>query len=148
MEDSPIKGILCPFAHKLTELNECGYSDPTLSKYYFIPPTELDDLRLVDIDGNHPNFLQREEIDKFTCKLIAAFIYRSYITLLNIGWLNEKEISLFPVVDSSGDDATTDFIRATTKPCPHCGFCGTHYQGHSCHHISPFGGCLNCSVRL
>ena len=36
------------------------------------------------------------------------------------------------------------YVRATTKDCPSCGMCSTHYHGHNCHHISPHGGCPSC----
>lgn len=43
-------------------------------------------------------------------------------------------------------DTTDVFITATTKPCPNCKFSITHWHGHSCHHISPAGGCPKCKV--
>jgi len=30
-----------------------------------------------------------------------------------------------------------------TRPCPNCSTQATHFAGHHCHHISPYGGCPN-----
>jgi hypothetical protein len=43
-------------------------------------------------------------------------------------------------------DSTDVFIAATTKACPTCKFSITHWHGHSCHHITPAGGCPKCKV--
>lgn len=40
------------------------------------------------------------------------------------------------------------YIDVTSKPCPNCNTRGTHYHGHSCHHISPnTNGCPNCKTH-
>lgn len=39
------------------------------------------------------------------------------------------------------------YVRATTKQCPSCSMCSTHYHGHQCHHISPHGGCPSCRIN-
>jgi len=43
-----------------------------------------------------------------------------------------------------GEKASMAFIKATSKPCPTCGYAISHFHGHSCHHISPDtdGACL------
>ena len=53
------------------------------------------------------------------------------------------------IVKLNTDDfsVTDNFIAATTKPCPSCGFRATHYHGHACHHISPGQGCPRCHTH-
>ena len=47
-----------------------------------------------------------------------------------------------------GHQVDTDpYVEATTKKCPSCGMGSTHYHGHNCHHISPFGGCPLCHIN-
>ena len=41
-------------------------------------------------------------------------------------------------------DASSDFIAATSKKCPQCGYGISHFHGHACHHIRPGGGCPKC----
>ena len=45
---------------------------------------------------------------------------------------------------TAGDTLTVQFVRATSKGCPRCGFRITHAHGHACHHIKPGTGCPNC----
>ena len=58
---------------------------------------------------------------------------------LHLEWIAETD-SPEKVHNSSADRSEMDklsmaYIAATTKPCPNCGFPGTHYHGHACHHI-------------
>ena len=52
------------------------------------------------------------------------------------------------LVHAGADLLTTAAIAATTKPCPKCGAGVSHYHGHSCHHISPSGGCPSCGQHF
>ena len=52
------------------------------------------------------------------------------------------------LVHAGADLLTTTAIAATTKPCPKCGAGVSHYHGHSCHHISPSGGCPSCGQHF
>ena len=55
-------------------------------------------------------------------------------------WIDEGRESI--------DDSNLDpFVVATTKACPVCQYRGTHFMGHDCHHISPFGGCPRCRTH-
>ena len=50
-----------------------------------------------------------------------------------------------PRAAAGEDDATREFLDATSKKCPTCGVRSTHYHGHDCHHIGyGQGGCLTC----
>jgi len=39
---------MCPYAHKFPDLNECNYTDPKTSNYYFITTPEMHSLQLVE----------------------------------------------------------------------------------------------------
>lgn len=83
---------------------------------------------------------------------------RCEITLLEkdvdklLGWVQESRDAKGKKSTSSikakyDDVMTNSYVRATTKPCPSCQSPGTHYHGHNCHHISPYGGCEHCHVH-
>ena len=42
------------------------------------------------------------------------------------------------------DQASLEFLYATSKACPFCSIRISHYRGHACHHIKPGDGCPSC----
>jgi len=43
-----------------------------------------------------------------------------------------------------------EYIEATSKPCPSCGYPTSKFHGHGCHHVSPGttrGGCARCGTH-
>ena len=51
-------------------------------------------------------------------------------------------------ISSNISNMKSDFIAATSKPCPRCHTATTHYRGHACHHISPTTrGCASCGIQ-
>lgn len=149
-------GFICPYAgaHTCAATGEIGGSSG------FINIADLEKLlQTADRkDGvvSAEDALSSEEIQKFQgwvaedmplgvdSRMLASALTTNLSTLFANG--TNAKISADSLQSQEQVDTTDVFIAATTKPCPNCKFSITHWHGHSCHHISPAGGCPKCKV--
>eukprot|EP01036_Dinobryon_divergens_P027034 gene27034-35743_t len=149
-------GFICPYAgaHTCAATGEIGGSSG------FINIADLEKLlQTADRkDGvvSAEDALSSEEIQKFQgwvaedmplgvdSRMLASALTTNLSTLFANG--TNAKISANSLQSQEQVDTTDVFIAATTKPCPNCKFSITHWHGHSCHHISPAGGCPKCKV--
>ena len=97
---------------------------------FFINPTDL--RQLVEI-GTLLNKKLNNSLSPFLLSEVERFEL----------WVNEGYLG-----NENEDENNLDPLHlATTKPCPVCRYRGTHYHGHHCHEISPFGGCPGCGTH-
>ena len=115
-------GIPCPYG------KECPHSGE-----YFLEPMDVQ--KLVNYEHRMPAAIKGEmEMTELVTQETVDNIQR---------WIDEGKEYMKQV-----DETTDSFIMLTTKPCPSCGFRATHFHGHACHHISPYGGCANCRTEF
>ena len=63
-------------------------------------------------------------------------------------WIREEEQRKAGGAMVETSDNIDPYVMATTKGCPSCGYRGSHYHGHHCHHVSSTGrGCPSCHTE-
>lgn len=123
-------GISCPYG------TECKSLEDESKNKYFIA---IDDLQNIYQYGlEHPqitSYLKENDINALSYEEVEGLKQ----------WIEEqKQITTLKISNENHDL----FTISTTKACPSCGFRSSHYHGHQCHHISPYGGYLFITIIL
>ena len=129
------KGIKCPFAGA----GECLHSEGT----YFMTVDDLETLIAYGKENDIATSLMPTEADKLR-RWLSNDPQPELESESESPAEGKATMQESPLEDVNSDMALID---ATTKPCPSCGFKISHMHGHSCHHISPSGGCPQCHLN-
>jgi hypothetical protein len=132
-----IRGQQCNFASEFTRENTLRQGIQHFDNSYV--PSEKRFLIMID---DLVNLVQLGlKLKKYSLQKVKP-LSQDEVERLKI-WIQEGYFGS----ESIDDNQMDPLLVATTKRCPSCNYRGTHYHGHHCHHISPFGGCPICSTH-
>ena len=119
-----LSGMACPYG---IECKSFKTLEDESKNTYFITIEDLENIYNYHIE--HPSYLKDNEVNPLSYEEVEGLKK----------WIEEqKQVTTIKISNENYDLYTI----STTKACPSCGYRSTHYHGHQCHHISPFGGYL------